>query len=75
MKMTQHWCMIREIAVDSRCRSYNLVGLACDDWGGRGWGKDSFWGDHIIIGRSSSRLPSKTEFGKGSSIQLFLAEA
>ena len=34
-----------------------------------------FWGDHIIIGRSSSRLPGKTEFGKGSSIQLFLAEA
>ena len=38
------------------------------------WGGGFFWGYHIIIGRSSSRLPSKTEFGKGSSIQLFLAE-
>ena len=31
MKMTQHGCMIREIAVDSRCGPYDLVGLAGDD--------------------------------------------
>ena len=31
MKMTQYWCMIREIPVDLRCGSYILVGLAGDD--------------------------------------------
>ena len=49
MKMTQHWCMIREIAVDSRCGSYNLVGLACDDWGGGDGGRILFGGTTLLL--------------------------